>query len=72
MKYDVVQILGMILMAVFGQGLVRLLIDHDHRGLLGWLPGGLAPALAAYGVLTVAGIALTAWAYPRAKALGRR
>lgn len=72
MKYDVLQILGMVVMAVFGQGLVRLLLDDDNRGLLGWLPGGLVPALLAYAVLTVVGVLLTGWAHSRAKDLGRR
>ncbi|MFD5234183.1 hypothetical protein ACFWJ5_37840 [Streptomyces qaidamensis] len=32
MKYDVLQVLGMLLLAVCVQGLVRLLIDDGERG----------------------------------------
>ncbi|MBH5338774.1 hypothetical protein IHE55_29945 [Streptomyces pactum] len=72
MKYDVLQVLGMLVLAVFGQGLVRLLLDHGHRGLLGWLPGGFAPALVAHAALSAAGLLLTGWAYRHARVLGRR
>jgi len=72
MKYDALQIFGMLLLAAFGQGLVRLLVDHDDRGLLAWLPGGFAPSLVAHAVLVVAGALLTGWGYKHAKALGRR
>ncbi|MFH8370997.1 hypothetical protein [Streptomyces sp. NPDC018031] len=72
MKYDVLQVFGMVVLAIFGQGLVRLLLDHEHRGLLDWLPGGFAPALLVYGALTVAGAVLAGRGHLRAKALGRR
>lgn len=72
MKFDVAQVLGMLLLALFGQGLVRLLIDHDNRGLLGWLPGGFTPALCAHLALTAVGVLVAGWAHTRAKALGRR
>ncbi|MFF6873897.1 MULTISPECIES: hypothetical protein [unclassified Streptomyces] len=71
MKHDVLQILGMLLLAVCVQGLARLLID-DKRGLLGGLPGGFVPLLLTYAVLTVVGACLAGWAHTRAKALGRR
>ncbi|MFI6978736.1 hypothetical protein ACIBSV_09055 [Embleya sp. NPDC050154] len=72
MRHDVRQILGMVVMVAFGQGLVRLLFGDDERGLLPWLPGGFAPALLAYSVLTAAGALLAARGYTRARALGRR
>ncbi|MFJ2768404.1 hypothetical protein [Streptomyces sp. NPDC087300] len=59
-------------MVTFGQGLIRLLVDHDHTGLLGWLPGGFAALLVAYVSLTAVGVLLTGWAHSRAAALGRR
>jgi hypothetical protein len=71
-KHDVVQVLGMAVMVVFGQGLIRILVDHGDRGLLGWLPGGFTPALLAHTALTALGAALTSRAHTRAKALGRR
>ncbi|MBB5961514.1 hypothetical protein [Planomonospora venezuelensis] len=72
MKYDILQILGAVVMVAFGQGLVRLFADHGNRGLLGWLPGGPAPAFVVYAVLVAAGVVLTGWAHKRAKDLGRR
>ncbi|MER5258219.1 MULTISPECIES: hypothetical protein [unclassified Streptomyces] len=72
MKYDILQILGAVLMCFAAQGLIRLLIDHDYNGFLGWLPGGFAALLAAYGMATTAGLLLTGWGHTRAKALGRR
>jgi thiosulfate reductase cytochrome b subunit len=71
-KYDLLQIVGMILLVVAGQGLVRLLVDDQDLGLLRALPGGFALALAVHAVATVAGVALTGWSHGRAKALGRR
>lgn len=72
MKYDILQILGAVLMCFSAQGLIRLLLDHGHTGLLGWLPGGFAVLLAAYVVALAGGVTLTAWSHSRAKALGRR
>ncbi|MFJ8711752.1 hypothetical protein ACIRD9_00830 [Streptomyces violaceus] len=72
MKYDVLQVLGMVLLVVCAQALVRLLVDEDERGLLDGLPGGFLPLLLIYAVLTAAGVLLTGWAHSRAKALGRR
>jgi hypothetical protein len=71
-KYDLLQVVGMVMTVVGGQGLVRILVDHQDLGIMGGLPGGFAPALAAHAVLTVAGILLTGLAHARAKALGRR
>ncbi|MFE6164171.1 hypothetical protein ACFQ7F_35230 [Streptomyces sp. NPDC056486] len=72
MKYDILQILGAVLMCFSAQGLIRLLIDHDYTGLLGWLPGGFAVLLIAYTVVLAAAALLTSRSYARAKALGRR
>ncbi|MEU6681267.1 hypothetical protein [Streptomyces sp. NPDC046925] len=72
MKYDFLQILGAVLLCFSAQGLIRLLIDHDYAGLLGWLPGGFALLLSAYVVAVAAGLLLTGWSHTRAKALGRR
>ncbi|KJK41840.1 hypothetical protein UK15_03255 [Streptomyces variegatus] len=71
MKYDVLQVLALLLLAVCVQGLVRLLVDGE-RGLLGGLPGGFVPLLLTYAVLTAVGVPAAAWAHSRAKALGRR
>ncbi|MEV7065783.1 hypothetical protein AB0N97_23720 [Streptomyces collinus] len=72
MKYDVFQVLGMLLLAVCVQGLVRLLIDDGERGVLGGLPGGFVPLLLTYASLTAVGVLLAGWAHTRAKSLGRR
>ncbi|GAA2422078.1 hypothetical protein [Streptomyces coeruleofuscus] len=72
MKYDVLRVLGMVMMVVCAQALVRLLVDNGDRGLLDGLPGGFLSTLVAYAVLTVAGVLLTGWAHSRARALGRR
>ncbi|MGW5868874.1 hypothetical protein ACWFRJ_42800 [Streptomyces sp. NPDC055239] len=72
MKYDILQVLGALLMCFSAQGLIRLLIDHDYTGLLGWLPGGFAVLLVAYTAVLAAGVLLTGRSYTRAKALGRR
>ncbi|MDH2426079.1 hypothetical protein [Sphaerisporangium sp. TRM90804] len=71
MKYDILRILGAVLLVVGGQGAVRILIDHDNAGLLGWLNGGFATNLAIYVVTVVAGVLLAGWADGKARALGR-
>jgi hypothetical protein len=72
MKFDIGQILGMILIVASAQGLVRQLIDHDSTGLLGWLPVDFGGRVAVYAVVLVLGVLLTGWAHSRAKAAGRR
>ncbi|MEU8681778.1 hypothetical protein [Streptomyces sp. NPDC048611] len=72
MKYDILQIVGAVVMVVFAQGAIRLLIDHDDTGLLGGLDGGFGLALAVHLVLVAVGVLLTGWSHTRAKALGRR
>jgi hypothetical protein len=53
-----VLIAGMVVVVLGGQGAIRLLIDHDNRGLTGWMPGGFAGALVADVVLVVIGLTL--------------
>ncbi|MFJ8309870.1 MULTISPECIES: hypothetical protein [unclassified Streptomyces] len=72
MKYDVLQIVGAVVMVVCAQAAFRLLVDHDNHGLLGWIPGGFPAVLIAYLVLLAAGVLLAGWAHGHAKALGRR
>lgn len=72
MKFDVLQVAGMLLLVLGAQGAIRLLADHDEAGLLGGLPGGFPAALGLYLVATLAGVLLAGWAHGRAKALGRR
>ncbi|MDT0449505.1 hypothetical protein [Streptomyces hesseae] len=72
MKYDVLQIVGASVMVVFAQGLVRLVVHPDDRGLLGWVPGGFVPVLLAHAAAVTTGVVLAGWAYTQAKAIGRR
>ncbi|MEU3714174.1 hypothetical protein [Streptomyces catenulae] len=72
MKYDVCQIIGMVAVAVCGQGAVRLLVHHGDTGVLGALHAGFGVTLGVYATGTVAGVVLAGWAHGRAKALGRR
>ncbi|MFF8790707.1 hypothetical protein [Streptomyces sp. NPDC015125] len=72
MKYDILQIIGAAMMVFFAQGAIRLLIDHDDTGILGWLGGGFPLALAVRGALVAVGVLLTGRSHTRAKVLGRR
>ncbi|MFG2222915.1 hypothetical protein [Streptomyces sp. NPDC048644] len=72
MKFDVLQIIGAVAVVIFGQSVIRLLIDHDNTGFLGDLHGGFAATLSGYAAGTVIGVLLAGWAHTRAKALGRR
>ncbi|MEV8022557.1 hypothetical protein AB0O76_40950 [Streptomyces sp. NPDC086554] len=72
MKYDILQILGAVLMCFSAQGGIRILLDHDYTGFLGWLPGGFPTLLAAYVIALTLGVLLTGWSHTQAKALGRR
>lgn len=72
MKYDILQIVGAAVTVVFTQGAIRLLVDRDDTGLLGWLGGGFALTLSVHGVLVAVGVLLAGWSHTRAKALGRR
>ncbi|KAB2349433.1 hypothetical protein [Actinomadura rudentiformis] len=68
MKFDVLRIIGMVLLVVGAQGTIRQLVDHDNAGLLGWLPGGFAASLTVHVAATVAGVLLAGWSHDRAKA----
>ncbi|MCC3780010.1 hypothetical protein [Streptomyces sp. UNOB3_S3] len=72
MKHDVLQIIGASVMVVFAQGIFRLVIHPDDRGLLGWVPGGFVPVLLAHAALVGVGVVLAGWAHAQAKAAGRR
>ncbi|WP_338775253.1 hypothetical protein [Streptomyces sp. DG1A-41] len=72
MKYDVLQVLGVALLVLGGQGAIRQLVDHSDAGLLGWLPGGFAASITAYLVAVAIGTVVAGWARGRAKAVGRR
>ncbi|ADD45619.1 hypothetical protein [Stackebrandtia nassauensis] len=61
MKFLVIQICGMVVLAIGGQGAIRLLIDHGDRGLLDWLPGGFAVTLAGYVLVAIIGLLLGGW-----------
>ncbi|MER7986410.1 hypothetical protein ABTY53_12530 [Streptomyces noursei] len=72
MKYDVLQVTGMVLVGIAGQSAIRLLVDHGDTGLLGGLGGGFPVLLTGYLAVTAAGVLLAGWSHTRAKALGRR
>lgn len=67
MKYTIGQIVGAVLLVLGAQGVIRLLIDHDNGGLLGWVPGGFAVRLICYVVVGAAGALLAGWAEGHAK-----
>ncbi len=67
MKYVLWQVLGMVLVALSGQGAIRLLIDHDHYGLLAWVPGGFVVHLISYLAVTAFGVVLAGWAADQVK-----
>lgn len=70
MKHSIALIVGMVLIALGGQGGIRLLVDHDNAGLLRWMPGGFGVWLSCYAVATAVGIGLAAWAGPKARQAG--
>ncbi|CAM5587620.1 hypothetical protein GCM10010329_47620 [Streptomyces spiroverticillatus] len=72
MKFDILQIIGAVLVVIGGQGAIRLLIDHGNTGLLGGLGAPFAVNLTTYLTSTLFGVILASWAHDRAKALGRR
>jgi len=51
---------GLVLLVVGAQGLIRLLVDHENAGILGWLPGGFTAQLIGYVLATAVGIWLAA------------
>lgn len=56
------QILGVALVVLGGQGLVRLLVDHSNYGIFGWLSHDFVVLLVTHTVVVVMGGALAAWA----------
>ncbi|GAA3503466.1 hypothetical protein GCM10019016_105760 [Streptomyces prasinosporus] len=72
MKYDILEGLGVVLLALGAQGAIRQLIDHDNAGLLGWLPGGFAADITIYVLAIVIGAVVAGWAHGAAKAVGHR
>lgn len=72
MKFDVLQVIGAVLLVIGGQGAVRLLIDRDDASVLGGLGAPFAVTLVTYLTAVLFGLILAGWAHDRAKALGRR
>jgi membrane protein implicated in regulation of membrane protease activity len=58
MRHVMVLIAGMVLLVVGAQGAIRLLVDHDDAGLLGWVPGGFGVQLAGFLVAALIGAVL--------------
>ncbi|MFF9139867.1 hypothetical protein ACF09G_20155 [Streptomyces albogriseolus] len=71
MKYGIFEGLGVVLLALGGQGAIRQLIDRDNAGLLGWLPGGFAASITVYILAVVIGVVVAGWAHAAAKTAGR-
>ncbi len=71
MKYDILQGLGVVLLALGAQGAIRQLVNHGNAGLLDWLPGGFAVSVTVYALAVVGGAAIASWAHAAAKAAGR-
>lgn len=55
------QVVGMILLVLGGQGAIRLLVDHDNSGILGWVSGGFMVRMICYAAITVVGVSLAVW-----------
>ncbi|NUU23318.1 MAG: hypothetical protein HOV68_17675 [Streptomycetaceae bacterium] len=72
MKYDVLQGIGAVMLCLGAQGVLRLLFDHDHIGLLRPVTDGFSVAIALYAAALFLGATLAGWAHDQAKALGRR
>ncbi|MFF0270263.1 hypothetical protein [Kribbella sp. NPDC004536] len=60
-----VLVAAMVVVAIGGQGAIRLLINHNNRGLMGWFPGGFTGALLADLALVAIGVTLAAVADAR-------
>jgi hypothetical protein len=69
-KWIGVLVVGMVLLVLGAQGGIRLLADHDNRGLVEWAPGGFGGALAVDIVLVLLGMGLAAWGDARRKKAG--
>ncbi|CAL9406333.1 hypothetical protein SUDANB58_01552 [Streptomyces sp. enrichment culture] len=71
MKYGLLEGLGVVLLALGGQGAIRLLVDRDDAGLFGRLPGGFAVGVTVYVLAVAIGTAVAAWAHRAARTAGR-
>lgn len=71
MKYDLLQGLGVVLLALGAQGAIRQFVDHGNAGLLGWLPGGFAVSITVHVLAVVGGAAIASRAHAAAKTVGR-
>jgi hypothetical protein len=58
MRQIALLILGLILLAVGAQGVIRLVISHDP-GALRHLPGGFPAQLVVYGAIALFGLSMT-------------
>lgn len=71
MKYDIIQVLAMVVMGVAAATAIRILVEPTYIGWLEWIPD-VTGRLVLLSVMLVVGIIVTAWAHQRATALGRR
>lgn len=70
MKYDIIQIIGMLTMGIAAATGIRILLDASYVAWLASLPT-VETRLILLGIMLVLGIAVTTWAHKRASALGR-
>jgi hypothetical protein len=68
MKYIIAQIIGAVLVALGGQGGLRLLANENDAGFLASLPGDVGAKIGVYVAIIVAGATLTSWAYKKFRA----
>ncbi|OXM45812.1 hypothetical protein [Amycolatopsis alba] len=64
------QIVGMVIVAVFAQASIRSLFDHSATQLWGafdWVPGEWGGRLLVFLLLAAAGLVLAGWAHDRGK-----
>lgn len=67
----VILIMGMVLLAVGGQGAIRLLLDNSGAGQFAWVPGGFVGQLIASVAVAIFGLALAGWGSGRARKRGQ-
>lgn len=67
MKNAFLQILGFVLMVLGLQGLIRLLVDENAAGLLGWIEADVSLLIAINVVIAIAGMSLLTWAQRQSK-----
>ncbi|GGY00638.1 hypothetical protein GCM10010358_63060 [Streptomyces minutiscleroticus] len=71
MKYGILEGLGVVLLALGGQGAIRQFVDHGNAGLLGRLPGGSTAGITVYVLAVVIGALVAGRAHAAAKTAGR-